>query len=95
MANQTRALWEIAADVRAHWAKVNYAAEPYLAAMDELTLITDNYYADDADSMVRYFLSNATTWRGPDARRIKKELNGMLLWASMKCSSHSQMVKTQ
>jgi hypothetical protein len=29
---------------------------------------------DDAKSIVSYFLCNATTWRGEDARRIKKEL---------------------
>jgi len=27
---------------------------------------------------VRYFLSNATTWRGDTARRIKAELKEML-----------------
>jgi hypothetical protein len=76
MAN--RPLYEIAADIRAHWAKVNYAAKPYLDAMDQLNLITDKYYMDDADSIVRYFLGNATSWRGEDARRVKAELKGML-----------------
>jgi len=28
--------------------------------------------------IVRYFLSNATTWRGETARRIKAELKQML-----------------
>ena len=28
--------------------------------------------------IVRYFLSNATTWRGEDARRIKAELKALL-----------------
>jgi len=33
---------------------------------------------DSGDSIVRYFLSNASTWRGETARRVKKELNAML-----------------
>ena len=73
-----RALNEIARDVRAHWGKVNYAAEPYLKAMQELTDINGRYYEDSAASVVRYFLSNASTWRGEDAKRIKAELKAML-----------------
>ena len=33
---------------------------------------------DDGGSIVLYFLSNATTWRGEDARRIKAELKSLL-----------------
>lgn len=73
-----RALSTIAADVRQHWPNVNYAAVPYLDAMEMLTDISDNYFADSADSVVRYFLSNATSWRGEDARRVKAELKAML-----------------
>jgi hypothetical protein len=39
-----------------------------------LTNITDNYGQDSGKSMVLYFLANATTWRGEDAKRIKAEL---------------------
>jgi hypothetical protein len=35
-------------------------------------------YADRADMVVRYFLGNATTWRGADAKRIKAELKSLL-----------------
>lgn len=73
-----RALSTIAADIRQHWPKVYFGAVPYLDAMRSLTRITDNYYADDARSVVLYFLSNATTWRGEDARRIKAELKALL-----------------
>lgn len=55
-----------------------HGAVPYLDAMSGLNKITDNYGYDSADAIVRYFLSNATTWRGPDARRVKAELKGML-----------------
>ncbi len=76
--SDTRTLADIAADVRNHWRNVSYAAEPYLSAMATLSSIDDHYGYDDADSIVRYFLSNATTWRGEDARRVKAELKGML-----------------
>lgn len=69
-----RPIFEIAADVRATWPKVNYAAEPYLVAMEGLAGIDSMYGADHATSIVLYFLSNASTWRGADARRIKAEL---------------------
>lgn len=54
-----------------------YAA-PYLEAMSQLDKITDSYYLNSADSIVRYFLSNVSTWRGDAARRIKAELKAML-----------------
>ena len=73
-----RPLYEIAFDIENHWPKVNYAAVPYLEAMRELTSIEDHYGQDSADMVVRYFLGNASTWRGEDARRIKAELRSML-----------------
>lgn len=75
---QTRPLSTIASEVRATWPKVNYAAAPYLDAMQVLYSIDDHYGYDSADMIVRYFLSNATGWRGEDARRIKAELKAML-----------------
>lgn len=77
--SDVRPLYDIAAEIRHDWAlKINYAAAPYLAAMAELDSINDPYYADDGHMIVRYFLSNATTWRGPVARRVKAELKEML-----------------
>lgn len=73
-----RPLYVIAADIRRHWPKVYFGAVPYLSAMLNLSNITDRYGLDSADSIVRYFLSNATTWRGEDARRIKAELKALL-----------------
>jgi hypothetical protein len=74
----TRPLREIAADIRGHWTKVYFGAVPYLDAMAALDKITDRYGMDSADGIVRYFLSNATSWRGEDARRIKAELKSIL-----------------
>ena len=75
---QNRPIHEIASDIRTNWPKVNYAAAPYLAAMRELNVITDKYIYDTGASVVRYFLCNASSWRGPEAKRIKAELKAML-----------------
>jgi hypothetical protein len=73
-----RPLSVIARDIRAHWPKVYFGAVPYLQAMAELNSINDKYIHDDARSIVNYFLANAGTWRGDDARRIKAELKSMV-----------------
>lgn len=73
-----RMLSTIAADIRRNWPSVYFGAVPYLTAMSRLDRIQDNYGCDSADSIVRYFLSNARTWRGEHARRIKAELNALL-----------------
>jgi len=73
-----RNLSEIAAEIRKDWKPVNFAARPYLEAMAELNSMKDMYYADSAKSVVLYFLSNASTWRGESAKRIKKELKAMV-----------------
>ena len=72
-----RSLREIAREITADWEKVNFAAVPYLDAMHSLDSIDDNYYADSAHSVGVYFLSNARTWRGDNAKRIKAELKSM------------------
>lgn len=74
----TRSVREIAREIRKYWEKPYFGAVPYLEAMLQLEKITDDYYADSGESVVRYFLCNATTWRGEHARRIKAELNAML-----------------
>lgn len=79
MAQTTRPLYEIAADIRKDWgAKVNFAAKPYLDAMASLNSIKDNYGWDSGSTIVRYFLSNASSWRGETAKAIKKELKSMV-----------------
>lgn len=74
----TRPLRDIAADIREHWPKVYFGAVPYLDAMSTMDSINDNFGMDDGRSIVTYFLSNARTWRGEDAKRIKSELKRML-----------------
>ena len=70
----TRTLSAIAQDIRAHWPKPYFGAVPYIQALASLGSIRDSYGYDDGRSMVLYFLANAGTWRGPDAKRIKAEL---------------------
>lgn len=72
-----RPLYEIATEISDDWKSVNYAAKPYLEAMYSLTSINNNYGCDSGKSIVLYFLSNANTWKGDNARRIKKELKEM------------------
>ena len=77
-ATETRTLGTIARDIRTHWVKPYFGAVPYLQAMSTMDTLEDAYGLDDARSIVRYFLANAGTWRGEDARRIKAELKAML-----------------
>ena len=58
--------------------KVYFGAVPYLEAMLTLNSIIDPYYNDSGTSIVAYFLSNATTWKGQVAREVKVELNKRL-----------------
>ena len=73
-----RSIAVIAREIRADWKKPYFGAVPYLDAMCELNSINDNYYYDSGESVVRYFLANANTWRGDKAREIKAELKKIL-----------------
>ena len=77
----SRPLSTIAREIRANWIKPYFGAVPYLDAMRSLNNVTDAFGYDSAASVVRYFLSNAATWRGPVARAVKAELNAMLTHA--------------
>jgi hypothetical protein len=84
--NMTRPLYEIATEIRRDWKNkdgkpnVNYAAKPYLDALEDLDKITDNYIYDSGKSIVLYFLANATSWKGETAKRVKAELKAMCGW---------------
>ena len=73
-----RAISEIANEIQQDWKNVNYGAKPYLDAMKELTSVDDNFYEDSAESVIVYFLSNARSWKGETAKRIKLELNNLI-----------------
>ena len=73
-----RLIYEIATEIRKDWKNVNFAAKPYLDAMSTLNSISDNYIMDSGKSIVLYFLSNASSWRGEVAKAIKAELKAMV-----------------
>jgi hypothetical protein len=73
-----RTVSEIAYEITRVWTKVYFGAVPYLQAMHTLNSVEDDYGLDSGKSIVLYFLSNANTWRGEDARRIKAELKAMI-----------------
>ena len=60
---------EIAWVISQDWKNVYFGAEPYLSAM-----YFHDYVMDSEKSIILYFLSNATTWRGKMARVVKAEL---------------------
>jgi hypothetical protein len=74
----TRPLYTIAADIRANWPEIYFGAVPYVEAMECLTNLADRFGEDDGRLVVAYFLSNAKTWRGETATRIKNELRVMV-----------------
>jgi hypothetical protein len=81
METTTRTIHEIAKEIASDWHDVHrdtHPANPYLKAMFSLNTVIDAYGMDSADSIIRYFLGNSSSWRGETARRIKKELNAMI-----------------
>lgn len=81
MEKNVRPLYEIAAEIRKDWSAqgkgIYFGAKPYLSAMGTLNSIDEPYGQDSGKSIVLYFLSNAMTWKGEVARRVKAELNKM------------------
>ena len=79
MKKSVRPLYVIAHQIKQDWgSKVYFGAVPYLNAMRSLESVDDAYGQDSGRSVVMYFLSNASTWRGEVARNVKKELNAMI-----------------
>ena len=69
---------EIAHAIAKDWQNVSPYAKDYLNAMKEITDIEGAYYADSAKSVVLYFLANASTYRGENARSYKALLKAMV-----------------
>lgn len=69
----------IAKDIKKEWgSKIYFGAKPYLEAMEFLSNKDDKYGFDNADTILRYFLSNASSFRGESARRLKEEIKNIL-----------------
>ena len=75
---ETRALWQIARDIRADWPMPYVGAKPYIRAMTALDTIDEAHSAGTGRDVVRLFLVNAGSWRGDTAREIKAELRALL-----------------
>ena len=75
---QNRSLSTIAREIRSDWKKPYFGAVPYLDAMLSLNSIDEDYYYDSGETIVIYFLANASTYRGETAKRIKLELKSIL-----------------
>ena len=71
---ETLSLSEISAIIRKDWKKVNFAAKPYLEAMQSLHSVRSSFGYDSGKSVVLYFLSNSSSWRGDVAKAVKLEL---------------------
>jgi len=71
---EVRPINVIAREIRSDWQKPYFGAVPYLDAMRSLESGSDKYGCDSAQSIIAYFLSNASTYRGETAKRIKLEL---------------------
>lgn len=69
---------QIADIIEKDWVKVPYSARPYLDGLHNVTDMNDRYGADNAESIVAYFLSNASNWKGNVATKIKAELKRRL-----------------
>lgn len=78
MVAEARAIRDIASDIKKDWAKVHFAAKPYLDAMMGLEKVTDSFGHDDAKSIILYFLSNARSYKGEKAKELKAELKALL-----------------
>ena len=73
-----RPIHEIARDIKSNWTNISPPALPFLRAMLTLEVINDNYGIESGETIVRYFLCNASTWKGEKARQVKEELRKML-----------------
>lgn len=80
MNENKRTFQQIAKDIKSTWLNVYFGAVPYLEAMLKLDTTDPNamYYHDRAEDIALYFLANASTFRGNDARKLKEELKKLI-----------------
>jgi hypothetical protein len=71
-------LRDIANAIEQDWKNVSPYARPYLDAMKELGSVSDSFYSDSGSSVVMYFLANAASYRGENARAYKAQLKAMV-----------------
>lgn len=59
------------------WQKPYFGAVPYISAIMSMSGPEENYGLDSGKSIVIYFLGNATTWRGDEAKEAKQLLKAI------------------
>lgn len=85
---EMRPIYEIAADIKKEWgSSVNFAAVPYLDAMMYISSASDTFYADSGTTIVSYFLTNSSSFRGDRAKELKAELKRHLGRTSSKTAN--------
>jgi len=75
---KVRSLSQIGWEICRLWKKPYFGAVPYIEALKQLDNVHDSYGDERGSSMVNYFLANAGSWKGDDAKRIKAELKEAL-----------------
>lgn len=76
--NERVTVSEIAQAIAKDWQNISPYAKDYLEAMKDIKDINGSYYADSAKSVVLYFLANASSYRGENARAYKALLKDMV-----------------
>lgn len=71
-------LSSIADSIRDFWKNMYFGAVPYIDAMGCLTTVNDSCGMDSGRSVVNYALANMQSFRGEEAKLIKKELQRRL-----------------
>lgn len=75
-----RTFKQIMQEIEKLWANPYFGAVPYIEALKTLDTSDKkaSYLFEKAESLVPYLLCNMSTFRGPDARRIKAELKSLI-----------------
>jgi hypothetical protein len=76
--NERVTVSEIAQAIAKDWENISPYAKDYLEAMKNIHDVNGSYYADSAKSVVLYFLANASSYRGENARAYKALLKAMV-----------------
>ncbi len=74
----SRPVYKIAEEILNDWQAPYFGARPYLAAMLTINNELENYGQDTAKSIILYFLSNASSYRGSKAKELKNELKTLI-----------------
>ena len=75
---EAKGITDVAFIISSDWKNVYFGAVPYLQAMRYLINKQSTYGSDSASSIVNYFLSNASGYRGEVAKEAKLALKRLI-----------------